>query len=257
MINIDSINYTIENKKVIDNISCDINQGEIIGLIGSPGTGKSLLLNLIAADTKPADGIITIDSFTPKQIKKNRKTITLSHFKNNIPNNLNITVYDFILSARISFKKFFKPYSELDLQLTEKHIAQFRLEKYSDTELLHLPRAILKRVELAHVFNFNSSYILFDSPTDELDIEGIYLLRKAIIRYALNGDKIIIIASHNINFISQTVDRVLLLHQGKIAIDGSTEIINADNIKKYFNIEALMSKNIYNGKPEIHFFPDN
>ena len=63
--------------------------------------------------------------------------------------------------------------------------------------------------------------------------------------------------SHDLNFLSQTVDRIIIMENGKIVQDGTHELINAEMVKKYFGCEVMESRNIYNGRVELHLFPEN
>jgi len=65
----------------------------------------------------------------------------------------------------------------------------------------------------------------------------------------------VLLASGDINFIAQTADRVLVMDAGILAEDIAPERIDVELIRRYFKIEVLVSRNIYNGRPELHVFP--
>ena len=109
---------------------------------------------------------------------------------------------------------------------------------------------------IAHAFIGEAYAVVLDNPTNDLDIASVRMLRKALSRYVMNGNRIAICCSNDLNFISQTADRILVMDAGRVVETGPPDMLDAELIKKYFGIDVIISKNIYNGKPEIHLFPD-
>ena len=62
-------------------------------------------------------------------------------------------------------------------------------------------------------------------------------------------------ASGDLSFAAQTADRILVMEDGAVVEDIAPESLDADIIRRYFKTEVLVSRNIYNGRPEVHFFP--
>jgi len=72
----------------------------------------------------------------------------------------------------------------------------------------------------------------------------------------MDGKRSVITASHDINFIAEIADRILILENGQIAEDIHPDKLNSKILKKYLSTETIISKNIYNGRPLVHLFPD-
>jgi len=77
------------------------------------------------------------------------------------------------------------------------------------------------------------------------------LLTKCIKKYTIKGDKTMLLTSSDLNFLAASCDKIIVLDDKGIAESGTHRIITAEFIKKYFNIEAVVTKNIYSGLPEI------
>ena len=114
-----------------------------------------------------------------------------------------------------------------------------------------------KRAVLAFALARGTGLLLLDNPTAGLDLRSLALLQKALSRYALGGRNIAVIASNDLNFIAQTADRIVVLDGGAVVLEGGPDIIDADMVKRFFGLEVFVSKNVYNGKPNVHFFPEN
>jgi len=254
MIKINNLSLSLKNSELLKNLNFRFNEGEIIGLIGTAGAGKTLLLQILSGYIKKYSGEILLFDKPLNEFKKKKFNQTISCSSKKTCTNPDETVFNFLLYSRIPFKKFLNPYSEYDIQITEDYITQFELQRYRERKILSLSDDILKRVILAYSFIRSAKVLLLDNPTNDLNIHSISLLKKCLCKYVMNGDKISIIASNDINFITQTVDKFFLIDGGELVIEGNPEIIDSKLIKKYFHTEVLVSRNIYNGKPEIHLY---
>lgn len=253
MIDIKGLNFSYNKVKILNDINLSVNPGEIIGIIGKSGSGKTTLLKIIAGLLKGFTGNISIEnillqSYSGKELSR-KISCLLDINKEEI---IDDTVMNFLISARKSEKKFLNPYTEMDLQITEQCINRFHLDNYKNQKLLALPQSIFKNTLIAYSFIKEADILLLDNPASDMDINSILLLQKSLQRHMINGDKLSIIASNDLNFILQTADRIILLENGGIAADGKADLVTADVLKKYFNVDALISRNIYNGKPNVH-----
>ncbi|MCU0821562.1 MAG: ABC transporter ATP-binding protein [Spirochaetes bacterium] len=253
MIDIRNLNFSLNKVKILNDINVTFNQGEIIGIIGKSGSGKTALLKAIAGLLKVYSGSITVENQPLKSFSRKEFSGKISHLLHvNREEIVDDTLYNSLISARKAAKKFLNPYTEVDIQVTEHYISQFQLKKYKTQKMLTLPQSIFKNAVIAHAFIKEAAILLLDNPTSDQDINSTLLLQKSLQRYVINGDKLSIIASNDLNFISQTADRIILLDNGSMAADGKSDMLTSEMIKKYFNVDVLISRNIYNGKPNVH-----
>lgn len=256
MIEINNLTLKINGKIILDDISVTANDGEIIGVIGPTGAGKTLLLKTAAGLMPKYRGGISINGEAPRAASGVKGARLLSWYSSDLPHNPDETVYDFLLLSRVAYKKKFRPFSDYDRQVADEYIALLELGPSRDERIGTLPDGIFRRVMLAHVFIRESYAMLLDNPTNDLDIVSLKTLKKTLSRYVMNGNRIAVIGSNDLNFIAQTVDRILVMNRGRIVESGTADILTPELIKKYFGIEAVISRNVFSGKPEIHFFPD-
>ncbi|MFH0975481.1 MAG: ABC transporter ATP-binding protein [Spirochaetota bacterium] len=255
MLKINNLFLTMDKTEILKDINISFNEGEIIGIIGKSGAGKTALLKVIAGLIKNFSGEILLNDKSIKsiQVKDIQKQITLL-LSNNSLDIIDDTVFNYLLQSRKSFKKFLNPFSDVDIQITEEYINLFNLDKFKNKKVLKLSDGIYKKVAVAFPFIKSSDILLMDNPTSNLDIESFSLLQKAIFKYSINGNKIIIIASNDLNFLLQTADKIVIMEEGGITAETSPDHIDTQIIKKIFNTEVLLSRNIYNGKLTVHQF---
>ncbi len=238
-------------------VTFSLSPGEITGLIGKSGSGKSLLLKLLSGMDTDFNGELSIKNFLLKSLNKNQIIKLVSLNTAMIPQNLDETVYNYLLLARMPFKKFMKPFSEFDLQVIEKYIEAFELEKFRNNSLKNLPKGILAMVNLACQFSRESALLLLDEPSCNLAPDQIKILIRQITRYVSDGLRNCIIASNNISFLAQVSDSLIILQDGQLTDIINTSKITAPLLSHYLGTEIFVSRNIYNGRPEVHIFPEN
>jgi len=254
MIDISNLSLTINGSAVLNNISLTMNDGEIIGLIGKSGSGKTLLLKSIAGRIRSYEGTVTIQDAAAGNRKGPQRGV--AYYGSALPQNPEENLYNFLLLARVAHKKPFRPFSDYDRQVTEEYLSALDLGRYGGAKISTLPDGIFRLAMLAHTLIGERHAVLFDNPTNDLDILSVRLFRNALARYVMNGSRVAAVSSNDLNFISQTADRIVILADGRIVETGTADIMTADTIRRHFGIDVLISRNIYNGKPEIHLFPD-
>jgi ABC-type cobalamin/Fe3+-siderophores transport system ATPase subunit len=254
MIEISNLKYSFNNVNFLNDINVTVDDGEILGIIGTSGSGKSILLKILSGQIKGYEGEIIINKIPLGEYSKQDIHIKISSLVNNIPDNLEDTIYNFSLLSRTPYKSIFKPFNEYDLQVTDEYIESFQLSGIKNHKLGQLSDCLLQKVLLVHAFIREAPFLVLDNPTSSLDLSSSSILRRCLLKYVINGERTALIASSDLNFIFQTADKIIIMDNGTIAEKGYPDIISTEMIKKYFKVDVLMSRNIYNGRPEIHIF---
>lgn len=208
MIEIKDLSFMYNRKDIVlDNINLQINDGEVISIIGKNGCGKSTLLRLIAGIMKPSKGDIFIDNVSIFKRKDLRKEVGIV-FQNPDTQILFPKVYDDIEFAL----------KNLGLQDRKQRI-QNALKKVNlsdkeqnDTYTLSLGQK--QRVNIASNLAINPKYILLDEPTTMIDSKEKDNIYK-IIEELKRENKTVIFVTNNINEILLS-DRILILEDSKI-----------------------------------------
>ncbi|RKZ34572.1 hypothetical protein DRQ33_01850 [bacterium] len=208
---IDNVSFAYETAPVLNNISMEINRGEIIGLLGESGSGKTTLALLLAGLLKPNTGKITNKGKTAMAFQfPERQLFAESVFKDVLfgPKNLSLQQPD--EWARKS----------LNLMGIEQNLWERSPFELSDGQQ--------RRVGLAGVIATNPDLLILDEPFATMDSEGIERIFSFIAKLAEKQVAIIII-THKTDLISKLAFRSVVLHDGKKVFDGNTIEILKDN----------------------------
>lgn len=258
MLSVTNLTYSLRNKLIFNNLSASFNDGEIVGITGAAGSGKSILIDLLNSKKIDYEGCILIDNCDLKKSDKKKLRNLISHYSS-IQNSYNpeAIVKEWILGGRITHKKRLSPYSDIDKETAYREMTNFGLNQLSDTRLKLISETSRRMASLARVFSAQSKVMLLEKPDAGLNIHQRVLLTRCIKKYTLPGNNLVILTSGDINFIAATCDRIIVIDDNGIAESGTHRIITGEFIKKYFDIEAVVTKNIYSGLPEIQVIEEN
>lgn len=216
-----------ESDYVLKNINLVIKSNIITGIIGTNGSGKTTLVDLIDGLLKPSIGLIKYNN----QDKINNKDIGYV-FQNPKNQFFSKTVEEELkLGAIINNYK---------IDVLEKRIIDVLKIVKLDKNILNknpltLSNSEAKKVALASILMYNPKLIILDEPTLNLDDESKKDFIKLIKMLKNRYNKTIIIISHDIDLLHKIVDNIIVLHEGKIVLEGNKYDVFKDSktLKKY------------------------
>lgn len=200
-----------DGKRVIDNISFKVNDGEILAIVGFSGSGKSTVLKLISGLITPDDGDINTTGDIAMVFQYSALFDSLD-------------VFDNISFALVERKELRKKYTR---RMLEK-IVKEKLEMVGLSGIEHkfpseLSGGMQKRVSFARAIVTEPQIILYDEPTAGLDPMSSTLIEDYIVRLKNETKAASIVVTHQMSTITRTADKVLMLYNGKIVFAGTPE----------------------------------
>ena len=218
-------NLTKKFKKVtaVDNVSFEVNPGEIIGLLGENGAGKTTTLRMLATMLKPTSGNATIDGYNiidnPNKIRE-RIGILFGG---------DVALYD-RLTGRENMIYFAKLNGMSDLeanQAVNKIASELEMSDYIDRPVGKYSRGMKQKVSLARSIIHQPDVMLFDEPSTGLDVLSSKLIHDFILK-CKKDNKAIVFPSHNMYETEKLCDRIIIIHKGKIVASGTIEQLKKD-----------------------------
>ena len=220
MIKFENVSFSYGEHTVLDNVSFEINEGEQVGLIGANGAGKSTIMKA-ALGLISCGGEIKIDSMPMERENLPAIRKVLGYVLQDSDNQMFMpTVLEDMIFGPINYGM-----SRKDAEkAAEDTLAQLGLEYLKNRHNHKMSGGEKRMAAIATILAMKPKAMLMDEPSTALDPQN----RRTLIR-ALNALPITkIIASHDLDLILDTCDRVLLLSDGKIAADGSINDILYD-----------------------------
>ncbi len=209
-----SKNYN--QKKAVNNISFKLNKNEIIGILGPNGCGKTTTIGMILGLLKPTSGKVLINGI---EIEKNRVQLL---------NNLNFISPYIELPKKLTVKQnlivYGKLYDVKDLKTKIEYLTEkLRLSEIINKITGELSSGQKNRVSLAKSIINDPSVLLLDEPTASLDPETGDFVRSFFENYQKEKGTSILLASHNMSEVERLCSSVLMMNNGSIIDQGSTD----------------------------------
>lgn len=239
MMRISNLSKSFSGQLVLNNLSLEIQKGEVVALIGSSGAGKSTFLRSLNYLEQPDSGMIAIDDFTVDFSKISKEEIlTLRRKLAMVFQQFNLfarrTALDNVKEGLLVVKKL----SDREATtLAKEELAKVGLSDRENHYPRHLSGGQKQRVALARALAMKPDVLLLDEPTSALDPELVGEVEKSIADAAQAGQTMILV-SHDMSFVSQVADKVLFLDKGHIIEVGTPdEMINhpkEERTKEFF-----------------------
>ena len=237
---IENLNYiynenTPFEKKALDNINLEIDQGEFIGLIGHTGSGKSTLVQHLNGLVKPTSGRIIIDGVDITEKKSNLKEIRQKVglvFQYPEHQLFEETIYKDIAFGPKNLGLSKEEVEERVKESMEQVGLDF--ETLKDRSPFELSGGQKRRVAIAGVIAMHPKILVLDEPTAGLDPRGRDEVLGEILKIYKKRNITVILVSHNMEDIAKLVSRILVMDKGKLAMDNTPlEIFKrSDELKK-------------------------
>ena len=246
-IEIKELSFSYDSKPFIDNLDLKIDDGEMVGIIGNTGCGKSTFVRLIAGLIKSDSGKIIIDGDDITNKKFNKKILRrklgivfqfpeMQLFEQTIEKDIFFGLTQYKLTYDEKYKRAKEALELLGLDF----------EKIKDKSPLALSGGEKRKVAVAGILVCKPKYLIFDEPIAGLDCNSRDSFMKLLLALKQNGTTIIII-SHNTDYLAEYADRILVMDGGKIILDDKpNEIFNQATLLNNLNIGVCNSKEIAN-----------
>lgn len=252
MIIVDKVSKSFDHLHVLDQLSFSVKQGECLGIIGPNGSGKSTLLKLLSAVEKPTAGRIELAGKPIERHHRKELARWLAVLQQEALPPLGFTVREVVEMGRFPFQGWLGEEKEDSEPLIESILDKLSLVELSDRTLEHLSGGERQRVALGKTMAQQPKLLMLDEPTTYLDIGHQLHLMDRIREWQIEAGMTVIAVMHDLNLAALYCDRLLMLHQGRIAGIGTPEeLLSQERIESIYGIAPIMVKHPVCGVPQM------
>ncbi len=234
-IEIKNLNHRFDDNEVLNNINLNISSGEIFGLLGPSGAGKTTLINILTGQLNATDGDCHIMGISPTEM-------TGEHYKQ-----IGIMMDNFGLYERMSCYDNLKFYQMLDNNRNiniETVLENINLLAARKTSVMNLSKGMKNRLAFARAILRTPKILFLDEPTSGLDPTTIEAIHEMILAEKKRGTTIFL-TTHNMYEAEKLCDNIALLNKGKIIEYGApSDICRRYNHQKKINIHLKNGRDI-------------
>jgi phospholipid/cholesterol/gamma-HCH transport system ATP-binding protein len=233
LIRVDNVTKAYNGKSVLNGISFEVHEGEVLAVIGTSGGGKSTILKIIAGLEKPDSGTVTLNNpnytmvFQYSALFDSLTVLENVAFSLMEPKDNEVQVDEHGKKRKKKQKK----YSRQEIRdIVREKLRLVGLEDVEDKFPNQLSGGMQKRVSFARAIVSNPRIILYDEPTAGLDPVAATTLENYIVKLRDELDAASVVVTHDISTILRTADRICLLKEGRVEWSGTPEeFLHTDN----------------------------
>ena len=211
-----------DTKKVaVASVSFEAHEGEIVGLIGPNGAGKTTTMRIISSLIKPDNGDVLFNGqsiFKDMEIKRKIAFMT-SDLKLDPKSSAN-EMFDFFTDLYSIPKETAK---KRKVELFEK----LEISTFANTKIAKLSQGMSQKVKIAIAILHDPQFIIFDEPTNGLDVVASRIVREYLLEMKAAG-KCIILSTHLFDLAEKVCDKVVMIHNGKVIADDKLSTLTAN-----------------------------
>ena len=226
-----NLRKSYKNRLIIRDVTLDLARGEVVGLLGPNGSGKTTSFYAIAGLILPEAGQVIIDGQDVTDLPMYRRArLGIGYLPQEMSIFRGLSVEDNILAI-------------LDISVKDGHKRRERLEELlSDFSIEHLRRAPAlalsggerRRVEIARCLAANPRYLLLDEPFAGVDPISVGDIRNLVTELKTRGIGVLI-TDHNVRETLEIVDRAYILHEGAMLMSGSPrDVVQNENVPRVY-----------------------
>lgn len=213
MINIHQIDFSYKKRKVLQNLSIHLTHGQVCGLLGKNGTGKSTLMHIMCGLLHPQKGSVEVLGFDAKKRTADfLQQIFIVPEEFHLPN---VPIKEFVQTTAPFYPSF-------DHNIFTQYLELFAVPV--ESTLQEMSYGQKKKVLISFALATHAQLVLFDEPTNGLDIMSKSQFKK-IIASITDEERIIIISTHQVKDLENLIDRLIVIDEGDICFNETLEKI--------------------------------
>lgn len=235
MMNVRNINFSYGAKKVLDDVSFDIERNTVLSILGPNGVGKTTLLKCICAFHDPDSGTVTVNGNDVRGMSRRELARNIAYVPQKVMPN-QTTVFDSVLIGR-------RPYIDWAATREDKEIAwdaivSLGLEDLSLNFVDQISGGEFQKVQIARALVQGPNVLILDEPTNNLDMSNQHISMHMIVDAVRSKGICTIMTMHDINLAIHYSDRFLFMKDGKVSAFGDVSIITEGLVKKVYGLDV-------------------
>ncbi len=240
--------YSSTDVPVLRDVSIELGESELLGVVGPNGAGKSTLLRCIDRILIPQKGCIMLDGRDIREISRIELARRIGYIPQDSSHVFPATVFDTVLMGR-------RPHlgwrsSERDTAKVLETLKLLNIEDLAMRDINELSGGQRQKVFIARSLTQEPELLLLDEPTSNLDIRHQLEVMEIVKRVIRERGISAIMAIHDLNLAARYSDRIIMMNGGSIYAEGKpSSVLNAENIRHVYGVEAKLG--IHEERPYI------
>ena len=242
---INQLNVTLGQKKILSDVSLQTKKGQFVGLIGANGSGKSTLLKTVYKALKPDSGTIRLNELDLLNSHEKQVAQQLSVVSQFNELSFDLTVEQIVFMGRTPYKGFLEGENAEDEQIVTQALEKTGLETYRHRSFLSLSGGEKQRVVMARAITQQPKYLILDEPTNHLDIRYHLEILETVKELGIG----VLAALHDLEDAAHYCDYLFALKDGRVVAKGTPEeVLTSALVEELYGVKCQVYRHpITNG----------
>lgn len=223
-----------EKKTVTSSINIEVKKGELIGVIGVNGVGKSTFLRTISGIQPALQGNIFINGKNRKEIPEQDLASQISVVLTEQPLSKNLLVSELVALGRQPYTNWIGSLSAKDRNKVNDALVLVQIEDLREKRCYELSDGQMQKVLIARALAQDTPLMILDEPTSHLDMYHQAQVLKLLRQLSTETQKAVVFATHEINLALQLCDKIILMKTGKVIQGSPEELIQKRHFEEVF-----------------------
>jgi len=252
MIEASGLVYGIGGTNILQQVDVRVAKGQFYGIIGPNGSGKSTLLKMLSGVEQPLGGRIVINGRDLREYGRKELARLLAVLQQEGLPALGYTVREVVEMGRYPYQSWLGGEKDDPADLIGRVMDKLDLERFASRPVSELSGGERQRVALAQTLIQEPSVLMLDEPTTFLDIGFQLQMMDYIRKWQQDCGMTVVAVLHDLNLAAQYCDRLLVLHEGKVAAEGvPEEVLIPRLVNEVYGTEPIVLPHPESGVPQI------
>lgn len=239
MLEVRDIDFSYDEREVLRKVGLTAERGEVVGIIGQNGCGKTTLLRCINSSLVPLGGTVSVNGVPVSSMPKREIAKKIAFVTQSTNITFPFSVYDTVMMGRYPRADDEGKEKDSDVRAVFQAMKDTGTLKFADRSVNELSGGERRRVMIARALAQEPEILLLDEPTLHLDINHQFDLLELIKRLAAEKGILILIVTHDIILAARYCDRIVIMQNKQIHKIGDTvKVMLPENLKDAFMIET-------------------
>ncbi len=252
MLSVKNLHFAYKSNRVLRGLDLDVAEGELVGVVGPNGCGKTTLLQLVSGLLEPDEGDIRVNGTTLGSLGPSERARLISVVPQSPQLPLGFTVKELVLMGRNPHLRLLQWEGPGDIEVAERAMEMTGLASLRERTLATLSGGERQRALVAMALAQESPVLLLDEPTASLDLAHQTRIMDLARDVQARRGGAMLVSMHDLTLAAQYCDRLVMMAGGRGHATGTpTEVLTPENIAAAYGTEVFVLPHPVGGTPVV------
>ncbi|MGH2554240.1 MAG: ABC transporter ATP-binding protein, partial [Actinomycetota bacterium] len=253
---LDDVSAGYGNRPVIHDVSLAVAPGEVTGLIGPNGSGKTTVVRVASRGLRPSTGQVRVGGLDPYTLSAREAARLVAVVPQDLTPAFEYSVLEMVLMGRSPYRSAWGRGNPDDWAQTRRAMAAANVQHLAERGMGELSGGERQRTILAQALAQEAPVLLLDEPTTHLDVRHVVDVLSVVRGLTRKEGRAVLAIFHDLNLASAYCDRVYALSEGRVVAAGTpSEVITHQLVRDVFGVEAEVTPSGATGRPAVVVAP--